>query len=75
MVSDMGTYGIIAVVLYVLFIAAIAVLIVLAIVALVLSIQLLRVRLAEARGPRPLDGIDDPRWRNDPEEPAEGPSA
>jgi hypothetical protein len=58
-----GTVGSIAVILYVLFVLAIAVLVVLAIVALVLSIRLLRIRIAQAQGPRPLDGIDDPqRW-------------
>jgi len=66
--------GILVVVFYLLLFAAIAVLVVLAIVALVLSIRLLRVRLAEATGPRPLDGIDDPRLgrgAHDPDEPTD----
>lgn len=78
MVSGMGTMGIIVMVFYLLLFAAIAVLVVLAIVALVLSIRLLRIRLAEAAGPRPLDGIDDPRLgrdAHDPDAPAGGPSA
>ena len=58
-----GTVGTVAVILYTLFVAAIAVLVVLAIIALVLSIRLLRIRIAQEQGPRPLDGIDGPqRW-------------
>lgn len=62
---DVGPMGTVVMLVYVLFAAAIATLAVLAIVALVLSIRLLRIRIAQATGPRPLDGIDDPQRRPD----------